>query len=66
MSWALSMRLPLAAATAATLRPLMYRPSMALNTTSAQQAMPTPTFWSPAFFSVTTNILPCLPPFGFL
>ena len=62
MSWALSILLPLAAAAAMTLRPLMYRPSTALNTTNAQHITPTPTFLSPAFFSVTTNIYRSLPP----
>ena len=55
-------QMPLAAAGAMTLRPLMYRPSTALNTTNAQHITPTPTFLSPAFFSVTTNIYRSLPP----
>ena len=54
MSCALSILL-LAAATA-TERVLMYRPSMALNTTSAQHIAPTPSFLTLALLSVTTNI----------
>ena len=41
---ALDLLLPLVAAAAMTLRPLMYRPSTALNTTNAQHITPTPTF----------------------
>ena len=54
MSCALSILFP--AAAAATVRVLMYRPSIALNATSAQHSAPTPAFFKLILFSVTTNM----------
>ena len=54
MSCALSILFPLAET--ATVRVLMYRPSSALNATSAQHMAPMPTFFRLALFSVTTNM----------
>ena len=39
-----------------TVRVLMYRPSRALNATSAQHMAPMPNFFKLALFSVTTNM----------
>src|SRR5699024_3189722 len=62
MSWAVSIFafwLP-APAAVSTVRLLMYRPSRALHTTTAQHMAPTPIWRSRARFNVTTNIV--LPP----